>query len=133
MKNKKIVSLGLALSLAISPLNCSSVFASTPTSAKINANAKIENSEDYKLLKEKLEKCMADQAKLEKQLEDAKKKNKKEKKNTGEAEMYSNTALKITDKVIDCLIFFKVKLPLIIFGSIVGFSTVGLILAELFK
>ena len=76
---------------------------------------------------------MADQAKLEKQLEDAKKKNKKEKKNTGEAEMYSNTALKITDKVIDCLIFFKVKLPLIIFGSIVGFSTVGLILAELFK
>lgn len=74
MKGKKIVSLGLALSLAFSPLTCTRVFAEKTTSTQINFDAKVENSEEYKLLKEKLERCMAKQAKLEKKL---KKENKK--------------------------------------------------------
>ena len=74
MKGKKIVSLGLTLYLAFSPLTCTRVFAEKTTSTQINFDANVKSSEEYKLLKEKLEKCMAEQAKLEKKV---KKENKK--------------------------------------------------------
>ena len=74
MKNKKIISLGLALSLAISPLNYNKVFAAKPTSIHVNSDANVENSEEYKLLKANFEKYISKQAKLE---ENLKKENKK--------------------------------------------------------
>ena len=61
VKGKKIVSLGLALFGAVSPLNCSRIFASGPyvnsTSIQTNVDTKIEDLEVNNLLIEKFGKC----------------------------------------------------------------------------
>lgn len=80
MINKKIVSLGLTCALAVSPLSLNRVSALEHTSTQINSGTKVEDSEEYKLLEEKFEKCIKENDEisekcklLEEKLKDCKK------------------------------------------------------------